>query len=79
MQHAAQGRQALAFQVARGDAIRRNHEVLDQLFRTILRVRPQVRDDAVVEHRANLRRFQLQRALRVTQSSQRLCGLILDA
>ena len=60
----AQRRQPLLREIARGDAVGRDHEVLDQLLRPVLPFGTQIGERAAVEYRAHFERFQSQRALR---------------
>ena len=62
MQHAADGRIACRFEKIRDHAVGRDHQVFDQLLRSVLRIGPQVGQRAVHEHRPRLDRLQAERA-----------------
>ena len=64
---------------ARGHAVGRDHEVLDQLARAVLPLDGEVHDRFVVEEGLRLDRLELERALLVAQGPQRLRDAVLDA
>ena len=78
-QHPAQRRHTLGVKIFRGDAVGRDHEVLDQFLRPVPFVRHQVGEFPVVEHRPGFQRFQVQRTVGVAHPFQCLRGPILDA
>ena len=61
----------------RGDAIGGDHELFDQLFRSIGFIGKQIAQDAPAEHRLCFDRFQVERAARAAHGAQRLRHFIL--
>ena len=78
VEHPPQRREAFALQVLRGDPVGRDHEVLDQLLRPILLVRPQVGEQVAVEHGPGLERLEAQGPALVPQGPHGLSRPILD-
>ena len=67
----------LRLQVARDHAVRRDHEIFDELLRAVPFVGAQIRQHAVVEDRPRLHCLEVECAALVANASQRLRGLIL--
>ena len=76
--HAAKRREALVLQVARGDAVGRDHEVLDQLRRPVPLLLLEVDDVAVGHDRARLEHLEVERAVLVPAGRERLRDAILQ-
>ena len=74
----AKRRVAAAREVLGGDAVRRDHEVLDQLARAVLLVGSQVRQHAVLENGARFERLEAKCAAPVAHPLQRLRDAILE-
>ncbi len=77
--HAAQRGQVVLVEVPRGDAVGRDHEVLDELLGAVRLVLPEVGHLAVDHHRPRLDGFQLEGSLVVAQLAQAGGGLVLEA
>ena len=69
----------LRFEVGRGDAVRRDHEVLDELLGPVLSIRVEIRQLVSVEDRLCLGRLQAERAVAVPQFNEPLRHAVLEA